>query len=109
MKKTVIIPGVYTLPAQYTPHAIPGTYPRRFWDVVTVEDEEELLAYLAGQQDFIPEEKPRRFEPAPFGQEARDIRRNPPHLCARCKRPCKIKYKYCYRCNCYLKVKERIA
>lgn len=104
--KTFIVPGQYHILPEAQQWAIPGSE-RRYWDIITVEDEEELAAYLAGQQDFIPEEKG-EFEALPFGQEARAARRAPaPHRCARCERECKPQFKYCYRCNNYLKVREK--
>jgi|SRR5581483_1358439 len=105
--KTAIIEGQYTLIESHQRYALAGSFPRRFWDIVTYEDEEELAAYLAGQQPFICDNVADRFS-IPFGQEDRQDRRAPPeHTCARCARPCKAQYRYCYRCHSYLKVKEK--
>lgn len=102
--KTYIVEGQYTLLPESRQWAIPGSE-RRYWDIITVEDEDDLTAYFAGQQDFIEE----REEPVNFGQEARDARRQPPeHVCARCERPCKPQFRYCYRCHQYLQVKAKI-
>lgn len=114
--RQVIIEGQYRLgdlPVKSRQWA-PANYERRYWDIIEVEDEEDLAAYLSGQQDFIPEKASGwLFE---FGQEAKQERKNinfihlpPEHHCARCKRVCKPQYTYCYRCNSYLKVKEKLA
>lgn len=106
---TYIVEGWIDLIPSAKQWAIPGTFPRRYWDVITASDADELAAYLAGHQPFIKEE---REEPvgwyAHFGQEARDARRQPPeHACARCGNPCKSQFRYCYRCHNYLKVREK--
>lgn len=129
--KHYIIEGQYTVAPEYQQWTMPGWTPPRFWDVVTVEDETELAAYLAGQQPFIEEEKP-RFPAIFYGQEvkrgsnfATDVAKNATgagtqkvpcgtnavatHVCARCNKPCKPQFKLCYRCNQYNKVKARLA
>lgn len=109
----LITEGVYlveNMPVPSQRWAIPALYNRRYWDVVTVEDEDELARYLAGQRSFVTEtDRYERYE-IPFGQEAKQARHaEPEHTCARCKRPCKARFVYCYRCHTYLKVKAKIA
>lgn len=116
---TYIVEGQYDLLPYAKKWALPGTFPRRYWDVIEAKDEEELAAYLAGQQPYISDN--RSFEPIPYGQEVkRGIRTRTEfepsaampqiqHTCARCGRACKKPYKHCYRCFSYLKVKAKIA
>lgn len=80
----IIEEGVYTYEPQfpkerqYTPE---GLYPRRFWDIITFEDEQSMSRYLAGQENFVADPEP-----------------EPMHQCQDCKRPCKVRFKLCYRC-----------
>jgi hypothetical protein len=115
-----IIEGQYVLDPHSQQWAMPGWTPPRYWDVIECEDEQELAAYLSGQQPFIKEE----FPAIAYGQEARSgaapvnvsakrkestPRGGVTHVCARCNRECKPQFKYCYRCNQYNKVKAKLA
>lgn len=102
MSKTIIIEGEYSLNtdgvyAKYAAHAPSGAFPRRFVDILTVDDEEDVAAYLNGQEAFAAGAETPVTEPEPM------------HLCKRCKRPCKVRFAHCYRCSQYLKVKASIA
>jgi len=54
---------------------------------------DDLTRYLAGQEAFIPDESSEKTA----------------HRCERCQRPCSAKYRHCWRCAQYLKVKARLA
>lgn len=58
-------------------------------------DADNLARYLAGQEDFIKSQKPPEavFE----------------HPCQRCQRPIKARFTHCWRCNNYLRTKEKLA
>lgn len=56
---------------------------------------DNLIAYLAGQQDFIDDQ----------AQHQREAQ----HACQRCQRPCKARFTHCWRCRQYLLVREKTA
>lgn len=53
----------------------------------------DLGRYLAGQEPFLRDEPMQKIE----------------HKCERCHKACSAKYRHCYRCAQYLKVKARLA
>lgn len=69
-------------------HIIPGTFPRRYVDLVYLEDDEELPP---GVEVHIDGALPRVSQ------------------CERCQREIRPMYRYCYRCFNYLQTKKRIA
>lgn len=88
-KKQALIAGHYTLHPRYAPWAIPGVWPRKFWENVEYETETALQAYLASYPRLTTVTP---FPSIPFGQETHE------HRCAHCERTCKPQYRYCYRC-----------
>lgn len=52
MTRIRVTPGQYTLIPQRQQYAIPGTFPKRFWDVEFLPDEEEECLLTPGNSPY---------------------------------------------------------
>ena len=82
-----ITPGIIDIQPRYPGDTIrkwviPGTFPKRYWDV-----------------EFDPE----------LSEEGAGASPAPTNHCKRCQREIAPRYTHCYRCNNYLKVKARLG
>ena len=88
MTEPRITPGIIDVVPRYPGDTIrqwviPGTFPKRYWDVEWEPEPEERSDIMSDLEPTIKH-------------------------CARCKREIKPRYTYCYRCTNYIRVKQRL-